>query len=130
MLGAALLARLAAVLATAFLTGAFLSRALRGLPAAMPVLRFFSGAFFGRRRMRRGRVLNAMIPPVLADPSMAWRSAQSHAEARLRPEQVVGNVYKPFGGSGFDIRHPPGRERCKRMSNPRLHQKRIFSSGP
>ena len=32
--------------------------------------------------------------------------------------------------SGFDIRNPPGHGLAKRMSNPKLHLKLMFASGP
>ena len=78
---------LAAAFAACLATG-LLAIALRGLPAATPALRFFTGVFFGRR-LRRGRVLNAMIPPILAGPTMAWRGGVSHAEPRFIPNRML-----------------------------------------
>jgi hypothetical protein len=48
-------------------------------------------------------------------------------------EKIWGSLMRemlPCWWSGFDIRYPPSRKRAKRMSNPKLHQKPIFASGP
>jgi hypothetical protein len=65
----------AAVLRAALVT------VLRDLPTAAP--RFFDGDFFDRRKIRRGREFDAMIPPILAILTMARSGMWSHAEAKI-----------------------------------------------
>jgi hypothetical protein len=65
------------------LAAALLMADLRGLPAAAPALRLFGRAFFIRRFLRPRRELNAMIPPILAEHTMAWPGLWSHAEAKI-----------------------------------------------
>ena len=65
---------------------------LRDLPATTAAPRFFDGDFFDRRKIRRGREFDAMIPPTLAVPSMARSGTPSHAEAQSRCELDVDNV--------------------------------------
>jgi len=56
---------------------------LRDLPATTAAPRFFDGDFFDRRKIRRGREFDAMIPPILAILTMARSGMWSHAEAKI-----------------------------------------------
>jgi hypothetical protein len=52
------------------------------MAATTPAPRFFGGDFFDRRKIRGGREFDAMIPPTLANRTMARPGVPSHAEAK------------------------------------------------